>query len=782
MLPITAQNFRIFFTTVLLCLAATALFAQFPSVTGYSTTKLPDCHGNGAELQVTLSGALPSGYSLTINWLYSSMSRVGNVYTFKGINGVSANSNVNNVNVQADDNVVQITIGYAYILNSNQLWVSSGGNYSSCDFTTGINYIVPGASLPITISYWPKWVPGPSGSGTLPISLPPGDFECTLTDARGCPIYQGLLTSVPTGIGDLIIADNIKRKSVNNSICAGDTLWVGNQAVTAAGTYYDSVVHASACDTLVTHLVTITPRSVFDTTIYHCQGTTYTFLDGDTATVSKMDTSALSTGICNDILVVDLNVMPHHWVTVNDSICQGDWYQFPDGNSTQTAGIDTSYLISSFGCDSNIVTHLAVNPLSGTQSSASICAGKWFTFPDGDSSDVSVVHTSRLNNVFGCDSLVVTTLQVSPAFQSSRKDSICQGKVFTFPDGRRSAVAMKDTSVLSTLSGCDSIVYTELTIIPPTGQYQYHSICEGQLFTFRDGDTSSRSMVDTNLITQPGFCDHLIFDSLLVHPLSKRKDTAYTCIKTPFTFHDGFTFAFDTVYTSTLTDSKGCDSLIETTLITHDDYSVRVYDTVCQGQTYTFPDGSTGNSSTFQVSKLQSQYGCDSLVRTHLALKSVDTAVSKNNGVLIASNKSAQSYSWIDCQTGQVITGQNTSEFTVTQNGSYALVIGENGCVDTSACYVFEAVGLNEFSQNPSSGKDIRIYPNPTSGDFVVDLGSRTGTWNIRVMDSQGREVLNRTESEQPIVPIDLTLLDAGTYLIKVVGEQSTEEFKLIKR
>src|SRR5690349_22903005 len=53
--------------------------------------------------------------------------------------------------------------------------------------------------------------------------------------------------------------------------------------------------------------------------------------------------------------------------------------------------------------------------------------------------------------------------------------------------------------------------------------------------------------------------------------------------------------------------------------------------------------------------------------------------------------------------------GATSQSYTVLANGSYAVIISQNGCVDTSSCYAITSVGMHE--NNFSS--EIQISPNP---------------------------------------------------------------------
>ena len=56
-------------------------------------------------------------------------------------------------------------------------------------------------------------------------------------------------------------------------------------------------------------------------------------------------------------------------------------------------------------------------------------------------------------------------------------------------------------------------------------------------------------------------------------------------------------------------------------------------------------------------------------------------------------------------------------------------------CVDTSVCYTVSTVGIieNDF------GNQLIFYPNPSDGDFTIDLGSIYESITIKLTDLNGK-------------------------------------------
>jgi len=101
-----------------------------------------------------------------------------------------------------------------------------------------------------------------------------------------------------------------------------------------------------------------------------------------------------------------------------------------------------------------------------------------------------------------------------------------------------------------------------------------------------------------------------------------------------------------------------------------------------------------------------------------------------------------------------------------------------NGCSGTfnvnltvNAC-----TGLNKYGIGSSN---ISIYPNPTSGEFNVELVNGLDK-TIQVMDLTGRIVLEKT-STSDVIGIDIKGLASGIYYVKILSQNSTSVVKLVK-
>jgi hypothetical protein len=107
---------------------------------------------------------------------------------------------------------------------------------------------------------------------------------------------------------------------------------------------------------------------------------------------------------------------------------------------------------------------------------------------------------------------------------------------------------------------------------------------------------------------------------------------------------------------------------------------------ICKGETYQFGTKILTEPGEYEE-VFQTSKGCDSLVTLSLAVASVNTEVVQEEQKFTAKAIGA-SYQWINCSTeNEPVTGETGQTFTISVDGDYAVIITENSCIDTSACF-----------------------------------------------------------------------------------------------
>ena len=196
-----------------------------------------------------------------------------------------------------------------------------------------------------------------------------------------------------------------------------------------------------------------------------CEGEGF-FAAGDTQTMTGVYIDSLATvNNCDSIVITDLIVMPKFESTEIVSICFGETY-FAGGDDQAVTGVYRDTFQTIFGCDSVIVTGLVVEPFFDIDIETGICDGDSILLGGAYQYDAGIFVDS-LQSSFGCDSIVTTTLFIYDNFDDEFDISICGGDSI-FLAGAYQTMGGIYVDSLQSVTGCDSIVTTNLTIIPPT--------------------------------------------------------------------------------------------------------------------------------------------------------------------------------------------------------------------------------------------------------------------------------------------------------------------------
>ncbi|MEY1639532.1 T9SS type A sorting domain-containing protein [Tenuifilum osseticum] len=76
---------------------------------------------------------------------------------------------------------------------------------------------------------------------------------------------------------------------------------------------------------------------------------------------------------------------------------------------------------------------------------------------------------------------------------------------------------------------------------------------------------------------------------------------------------------------------------------------------------------------------------------------------------------------------------------------------------------------------------NINLYPNPTNEQFTIDVGSLTGTIQLKVVSVEGKEVLNTTIQNKQTV-VTTKKWEKGIYIVQIINSNRLTTIKLIKQ
>lgn len=297
--------------------------------------------------------------------------------------------------------------------------------------------------------------------------------------------------------------------------------------------------------------------------------------------------------------------------------------------------------------------------------------------------------------------------------------------------------------------------------------------CQGYPYVIGNNYYYNAGTYTTNLAAANG-CDSVVVTNLSVTPAPEYTENVQICAGSSYQIGNN-TYTQAGTYQTTLYSVNFCDSIVNTilTVTAAPEYTQNVE--ICLGDTYTIGTSSYNTAGVYRDT-LSATNTCDSIVITTLDVSNVEAIIDATSSPFSSVNQAANfTYQWIDCNNNnQPIAGATNATFDVTQNGSYALIVSNGNCTDTSECYLVDNVGLSDNEVN-----FIALSPNPTSG--IVHISGDQIIKEAIVFTAQGKQV-NAVRSKD-IQKIDLSELPSGMYIIQVTTiKDQTQVVRLIKK
>ena len=448
-----------------------------------------------------------------------------------------------------------------------------------------------------------------------------GSYPDTLMTVDGCDSII---------ITDLVV-NPVFSQNVDTEICQGDSTFVGGNWQIDSGSYPDTLATINGCDSII-----ITDLIVNDTfeimidsmtcnsaivgldTIYlfsqnGCDSNViYNFILIDidtfifevfTCDSNLVDTTfANATGVngeCDSTFVNIISLAPIYEINIDTTTC-----------IASQVGLDTVYMSSVFGCDSNLIYDYQLIDTDSFFFQNFTC--------DSNMIDTTFANATGMNGE--CDSILINIISLAPSYEINIDTTTCI----------TSQVGL-DTVYMTSQFNCDSTIIFNYALLAVDTFLMSETTC----------DSSFIGMTTTNLPGINGECD-----SILIINTTFACDTIYTnstsCnpldtgvfiqINGGNTIIDSISLAspdstfltdnscnpLDTglVLTSTLQNIFGCDSLVFTYTTFPPFQNVLIESTTCDA-----------NLVGIFIDSLQNQFGCDSIITNSISFSppSIDT-------------------------------------------------------------------------------------------------------------------------------------------------------------
>ncbi len=217
-------------------------------------------------------------------------------------------------------------------------------------------------------------------------------------------------------------------------------------------------------------------------------------------------------------------------------------------------------------------------------------------------------YEQQFTTATGCDSLVYIVVDVLPNVETEEAYSICDGSSIEI-NGTEYDEPGEFTQVLQTQDGCDSTVLIVIDALQSFEIEESYSICEGSFIEVNDEVYDSAGSYTQMLQTLDG-CDSIINIALEVLPAFEEIQNVEICSGEVIEIN-GEIFESAGTYLQELSTSEGCDSILQINIEENPDFEMYLFENICENDTIVFNGEFLTEAGTY-IFEEQTTMGCDS--------------------------------------------------------------------------------------------------------------------------------------------------------------------------
>ncbi|MCB0578533.1 MAG: hypothetical protein KDD10_04395, partial [Phaeodactylibacter sp.] len=435
-----------------------------------------------------------------------------------------------------------------------------------------------------------------------------GTYSEVFTATNGCDSTVNLTLTVHPDV----------ETTIDTDICFAASYTVGDSVFSQTGSYEVLLQSAQGCDSTVFLNLTVKDAIITELDRAIC--------DGDSTSIGGLffglegthEVVLTAADGCDSTVVLNLEILDHSETTLDEVICFGDAYQVGSSSYDQ-AGTYTDVLTAANGCDSTVFLNLEVVGPIINDITRRICTGQSYTVGNSTYTD-SGTYTDTLANVIGCDSVVNLTLIIRDVIRDTLVTSICEGESYLVDGTPYSTTGFYDTDFV-TASGCDSVFYLDLTVVPTRITNLNESICDGESVAVGSNVYAATGTYQDLLTSVETGCDSIVNLDLEVRNVPRTALTENICDGEVYSVGPS-DYTVSGNFTDTLTAANGCDSIVTLSLTVLNVPETSLVEDICDGETYSVGSSDYTVSGNF-IDTLLAANGCDSIVYLDLTVKDV---------------------------------------------------------------------------------------------------------------------------------------------------------------
>jgi gliding motility-associated-like protein len=297
----------------------------------------------------------------------------------------------------------------------------------------------------------------------------------------------------------------VNRRDVYDTLCAGDTFAIRQHRVGSDSVFSHSLTNRYLCDSVVTYHVTFKDSSSLSQSVTLCRGDSLK-VGVHTYTDAGFYKDTLTNYLGCDSFIYTRFSIAKDTVLIKEHVCNTFFYKVGD-SAFYKPGTYTVIMRGSTGCDSVVIAQISMSRDTAVRIRPNICDGDSFMLL-GLRYVLPGNYQTHLPRLDGCDSIIRLTLNVRPHHWIEQDSAICFGDSVSVGSNvyKKSGVY---TDSLKSLYGCDSVVNTTLVINPKFDTTVVYILCGDSSVVINNNTYSSSANFNFKHKSNAG-CDSLV--------------------------------------------------------------------------------------------------------------------------------------------------------------------------------------------------------------------------------------------------------------------------------
>jgi hypothetical protein len=251
-------------------------------------------------------------------------------------------------------------------------------------------------------------------------------------------------------------------QSEEMTICEGETVdWLG-QNYEAPGDYYRVFMDVNGCDSIYHLSLSVYPSDTLKTEMAICDGDSYVWENQELTEAGEYLASYQNEFGCDSILELQLSVHPTYAFYEETSICRGDTLEWQGQTLTEEGYFEAIYTTSE-GCDSIFNLELTLLQEYEFHEEQTICEGDSYDWQGGNYT-VPGSYSVHYHTMDACDSSYYLTLTLAPVYHFEEELNLCPEEQLQWQGMLLESGGEYEASYQSEW-GCDSTYFLTLTPI-----------------------------------------------------------------------------------------------------------------------------------------------------------------------------------------------------------------------------------------------------------------------------------------------------------------------------